>query len=85
MPIVHGARDVLTQLLLEDLMPKVVLVALLIAVASFAAVKLTSISTSSSVLARSAAANGMAEPSMNPNALMRTAPRDLPTENWNPI
>jgi hypothetical protein len=66
-------------------MAKYVLVGLIISVAIFTAIKLTAISTSSSVQALSSTRAPGAKPAIDPNTFMHQAPRHLPAENWNPI
>jgi hypothetical protein len=58
------------------------LVAIIVALA---AVKVLSLPTSRSVQAFERSDFIGSEPRVDPHALMRLAPRDLPTETWNPI
>jgi len=54
-------------------------------VGALALVKFLSLPTSRPVQAVGSSHFIGSEPSVDPHALMRLAPRDLPTENWNPI
>ena len=63
-----------------------VVFAFMLGIGAFAAAKLGSVQTSGQVQARAASFVAVsAEPAIDPSALTRAAPGDLPTENWNPI
>lgn len=46
---------------------------------------IVSIKKSSAVRANATSSVEQVQPAISPDALMRVAPRNLPTENWNPI
>lgn len=66
-------------------MNRLLLASLGLALAVIVGAKLVSMRTSQPAFAREAPVTTPAAPAIDPNAVMRGAPRDLPTETWNPI
>jgi hypothetical protein len=71
--------------MMESIMIKILFVFVCIGIAAMAVVKVGAVSTAGTSQARTPSALVDTAPSIDPAALMRNEPHDLPLETWNPI